>query len=150
MTRKLFIAMTCLVAGACGSSGSDGTPEDELRAWVVRGETAAEEKDRGELLDMISPVYADSRGNDRQRIGDLLRIYFLRQNTIALLTSIDDVQLMGDGAALVDVTVGMAGTRSSGLGVNADAYSFRFELEKPEDEWLLIGMQWSELGDQRY
>jgi hypothetical protein len=150
MTRKLFIAMTCLVTGACGPSGSDGTPEDELRAWVARGETAAEEKDRGELLDMISPVYADSRGNDRQRIGDLLRVYFLRQDAIALLTSIDDVQLMGDGAALVDVTVGMAGTRNSGLGVNADAYSFRFELEKPEDEWLLIGMQWSELGGQRH
>lgn len=150
LARTVVFVIVYLLASACGSSGPDGSPEAELRDWVARGEVAAEAKDRGELLTMISSNYADSHGNDRERIGDLLRAYFFRQNKIALLTSIDEIQIMGDSAALVDVTIGMAGTKDSGLGVNADAYDFRFELQKTDDEWLLIGMQWGELGGQRY
>jgi hypothetical protein len=135
------------VAG-CGSSESAvDNPENDIRAWVERGEIAAEAKDRGELLDMISDDYADTRGNDRSQIGDTLRVLFFRQNNIALLTSIDDIQLMGESAALVNVTVGMAGTNNSRIGLNADAYAFEFELEKRGDDWLLIGSRWGELGE---
>jgi len=131
---------------ACGPADPDASPEDELRAWVARGEIAAEEKDRGGLLDMISEDYADSRGNDFEQIGNLLRVYFFRQDSIALPTSIDDISVMGETAAVVNITVGMVGTRNSRLGLNVDAYRFEFELEKVDDEWLLIGARWGELG----
>ncbi len=75
-------------------------------------------------------------------------VYFFRQNSIELLTTIDDIQLMGETAALVTVTVGMAGTKNTGLGFNADAYTFEFELEKADDDWLLIGARWGELGGE--
>jgi len=78
----------------------------------------------------------------------MLRIYFFRQNSIALLTSIDNITLMGETAAMVELTVGMAGTNSGVIGLNADAYRFEFELEKPDDEWLLIGARWGELGGE--
>jgi len=133
-----------MVLTAC--SEPTGSPEEELRNWVARGEAAAEEKDRGELLDMISPAYADARGNDRDHIGDLLRMYFFRQSAIGLLVTIDDIIVSGETAAKVELTVAMAGTGSGMLGINADAYRFEFELQKLADDWLLIGARWASLG----
>jgi hypothetical protein len=147
MMRTLILFTAAWILAGCGSSSEPGqNPEDDIRAWVERGEAAAEAKDRSGLLDLISENYADTRGNDRSKIGDTLRVLFFRQNNIALLTSIDDIQFMGDSAALVNVTVGMAGTRNAGIGLNADAYAFEFELEKQGEEWLLIGSRWGELG----
>lgn len=144
--RGLILSLGFSLIAACGGDTSEHNPEDEIREWVTRGETAAEDKARGDLLEMISETYADGRGNDHDGIGDMLRVYFFRQNSIALLTSIDSITMMGDTAAMVELTVGMAGTNSGALGLNADAYRFEFELEKPDDEWLLIGARWGELG----
>lgn len=144
--RFLTFSLLILLLSACGRSAS--SPEDALREWVARGEAAAEEKDRGDLLELISADYADSRGNDRDRIGDVLRLYFLRQESIALLTGIDEVTFFGDTAAQITLTVGMAGTNSGDWGFRADAYQFELELEKPDDEWMLIGARWGELGGE--
>jgi len=146
--RFLLVLTAILTIAGCGAPS--GSPEAALRAWVERGELAAEDRDRGELLDMISADYADARGNDRESIGDLLTVYFFRQQSIALLTSIDDITVSGDSAAMIRVTVGMAGTNSGALGLSADAYNFEFELEKADDDWLLIGARWSELGRDLY
>ena len=144
MTRLLIAAIVCLVLAGCGAAESD--PEAALRAWVEGAENAAENKDRPGLLSMISENYVDSRGNDHESIGGLLRLYFFRQESVALITSIGNISLMGDSAALVQLTVGMAGTNDSPLGVSADAYEFEFELEVMDDDWMLIGARWGELG----
>lgn len=144
--KRLLILCLCLgTVGACNEP--DGTPEEELRAWVALGESFAEAKDRSALLSMISPDYVDARGNDKKKIGDLLHLYFFRQQTIGLLTRIESIVVEGGTAAVVDLTVGMAGMDGSSLGVNADAYRFVFELEKSNDEWLLIGGRWASIGD---
>ncbi len=142
--RNLIFASLVMTLVACGDSA--GSPEEAVRAWVAKGEVAVEEKDRSVLLDMISDGYADARGNDREQIGDLLRIYFFRQNNIALITSVDSIEMIDDTAATLMVTIGMAGTQNSALGISAEAYKFEFELTKPEDDWLLIGARWAELG----
>ncbi|MDH3439762.1 MAG: hypothetical protein OEM63_03340, partial [Gammaproteobacteria bacterium] len=74
--RRLILSLCLLLVAACGGESPDHNPEDEIREWVARGEAAAEEKERGELLDMISADYADGRGNDHDGIGDMLRVYF--------------------------------------------------------------------------
>lgn len=145
MMRIVMFGLFIFLA-SCG--GDENSPESEIRAWVTRGELAAEEKDRGELLDMISVNYADAHGNDRKSIGDLLRLYFLRQDSVALLTSIDEISLSGETAATVQVAVGMAGTSNNALGFDADAYNFEFELVRSEGDWLLIGAQWGRLGGE--
>jgi len=144
IARNLVFASLAVLVIACG--GSAGSPEEAVRAWVAKGEVAVEEKDRSGLLGMISDGYADARGNDREQIGDMLRVYFFRQNNIALITSIDSIEMIDDTAATLMVTIGMAGTQNSALGIRADAYKFEFELTKPEDDWLLIGARWAELG----
>ncbi len=144
--RGLTLSIYLALCAACGGESRPHSPESEIRAWVDRGEAAAEAKDRGDLLEMISPDYADARGNSHEDIGKILRIYFFRQNAIALLTNIDSIAMMGNTAAMVDLTVGMAGTNNRALGLSADAYRFEFELEKPADEWVLIGARWGKLG----
>lgn len=139
------VALASLIA-AC-SKPSPG-PEAEVRSWVERGVAAAEAKERDTILDMISPAYADSRGYNRARVGDLLGVYFLRMSTIELMTSIDEVNVMGDTAAEVLVTVGMAGKHDGLLGFSADAYQFALELEKVSDDWNLISARWGQLGKE--
>lgn len=140
-----FTTLMCLLLlVGCGQPA--GSPEDALREWINQGELAAEDKNRGLLLEMISENYADARGNDYKSVGDLLRIYFLRQNSIALLTNIENITVSGQTAATIALTIGMAGTSNAALGISADAYNFEFELVKPKNDWLLIGARWGELG----
>ena len=58
------------------------------------------------------------------------------------------MKVIGGTAAEVSITVGMAGTNDSALGISADAYRFELELEFDGDDWLLISARWGELGDQ--
>lgn len=121
-------------------------PEESLRQWVMRGQEAARDKDRKAIVDMISPAYADGRGNNRDDIDKLLRVYFLRMNDVALITQIEELNVIADTAAEIVLTVGMAGTHDGTLGFSADAYRFEFELEADSDDWVLLGARWGELG----
>lgn len=136
---------TGLLLAGCG--GPAAGPEEAVRNWVSQGREAAGDKDRGTLVDMISPAYADSRGNDRGDIENMMRFYFLRQNKVALITRIDELNVYGDSAAELVLHVGMAGTDDNALGFSADAYRFELELERDADEWLLIAARWGGLGD---
>ncbi len=135
-----------VLLAACGGPGS--APEEELRAWVAEGMDAAGNKERRRLVGMISSAYADARGNERSDIENMLRVYFLRQHKIALLSSIEEITIYDDTAAKVVLKVGMAGTNDGVLGFSADAYRFALEVEKDDDEWLLIAARWGELGDE--
>ncbi len=143
--RILIFSLICAFLAGCGG-GPAADPEEALRAWVEAAEAAAEDKDRRDLLAMISENYADSRGNDHAQIGNILRLYFLRQKSVALLTIIDDIVVMGGTAAQVSLTVAMAGTDASSVGIRADAYNFELELENTNDEWMLIGARWGAVG----
>ena len=144
--RQLLMFCTLLALTACGDEPE--SPEAEIRAWVATGQRLAEEKDRGALVDMISPDYRDSRGNERDDIENLFRIYFLRQNHIELFTRINEIRVFGATAAELDLTVGMAGTNDGVLGFSADAYNFEMELIREDDDWLLISGRWGEVGDE--
>ena len=148
MARVTRIALLLVLAmlSSCGGDVSD--PEQQVRAWMRAMHEAAEEKERGDIMAGISPAYIDARGNSRDDIDKLLRVYFFRQNTVTLLSNIDEVKVIGGTAAEVSITVGMAGTNNSALGISADAYRFELELELDGDDWLLISARWGELGEQ--
>jgi hypothetical protein len=129
---------------ACG--GPVEGPEQALRSWVSQGRELAEAKDRRALVDMISPAYTDARGNSRDDIENLFRIYFLRQHKVALITRIEELDVYGDSAAELVLTVGMAGTNDSAFGFSADAYRFEMEFERDDNEWLLTSARWGEIG----
>lgn len=141
-----WAALALLAIAGC--SAEQTPPEEALRAWVAAAELAAESKERGMLLEMISTDYADARGNDRAALDRLFRLWFLRQRDIALLTSIDDIELYDDTAAQIVLTVGMAATNDNVFGLSADAYRFEFEMVLSDDRWLLIAARWGEIGKE--
>lgn len=143
-TRNWLILATGVFLAACGGPATG--PEESIRAWVDEMESAAEDMDRGAMLDGISEGYADARGNSRKDIGDTLLVYFLRQQSVAFVSTIDEIKLSGDTAAEILVTVAMAGKNEGTFGLSADAYRFELELESVNSEWLLIGARWGELG----
>ena len=63
------------------------------------------------------------------------------------MTRIEELQVYDDTAAMLVLTVGMAGTNDSVLGFSADAYRFEMEFEQQNDEWLLTSARWGELGE---
>jgi len=141
-----FAAIAALSLSTCGGPVSE--PEVELRSWVAAGIDAAENKERRALVGMISRSYTDARGHERGDIENLLRVYFLRQNSIALLPAIEDITVYDGTAGKIVLTVGMAGRNDGVLGFSADAYRFVLELEKDADDWQLISAQWGEVGDE--
>lgn len=142
----LAMWLFCAILAACG--GPSGTPEEAVRAWVTNGEVAAESKDRRTLVDMISESYTDGRGNSRKDIASMFAFYFLRQKSMSILTKVDSVEMHGDSAADVSLTVGLAGMNDSLFGLSADAFRFELELENDGDDWLLIGARWGEIGKE--
>ena len=147
LTRILFTA-ALLVSVVSGCGGPSSAPEEELRAWVATGIEAAQNKERRELMGMVAKSYVDARGNERDDIDSMLRVYFLRQNRIALLPKIEEITVYDDTAGKIVMTVGMAGTNDGVLGFSADAYRFNLELEKEANEWQLISARWGELGHE--
>jgi len=148
IARLTGIALLLLLTSVVSCSVDEGDPEHQVRAWVGAMQEAAEEKDRKAIVASVSPAYVDARGHSRDDVDKLLRLYFLRQNKIALLGRIDDVRIVGETAAEVSVTLGMAATNDSALGLSADAYRFELELEHDGDDWKLISARWGQLGDQ--
>jgi len=145
LTRFVIPGLLCVCLSACG--GPAQGPEEALRAWVSQGHELAEAKDRRALVAMISPAYTDARGNSRDDIENLFRLYFLRQNKVALITRIEELNIYGDSAAEVVLVVGMAGTNNGALGFSADAFRFEMEFELDDDDWLLTSARWAELGE---
>lgn len=144
-TRFLVTGLVCICLSACG--GPAEGPEQAIRSWVSQGQQAAEAKDRRALVDMISSTYTDARGNSRDDIENMFRFYFLRQEKVALITRIEELEVYGDSAAKLVLAVGMAGTSDSVLGFSAEAYRFEMEFERHDDEWLLTSARWGELGE---
>ncbi len=97
---------------------------------------------------MISGSYADARGNSRDEIDRTLRLLFLREDDIKVVTHIETIEVFDDTAAKITLTAGVAGSRDSSLlGISADAVRFEYELEYDGDDWLLTGARWGELGE---
>jgi len=144
--RHIFVALLMILFSAC--SGPSETPEDALRKWVADAQAAAEGEDRATLMDMLSENYVDARGNDYEDVDKMLRFYFLRQDSFVLLSKIDEITISGGTAALVKLSVGMAGANDAALGFSADAYRFELELEQHDEDWLLVAARWGALGDQ--
>lgn len=140
------LAFALFVLAACG--GPESAPEEQVRAWVATAQETAEAKQRRALVDMISPAYRDARGNERDDIENILRVYFLRQQNVVLLSDVEAVRIIGETAAEVELTVGMAGTNDGVLGFSADAYRFELELERSDDDWQLISARWGALGEE--
>jgi hypothetical protein len=108
---RLLIGLLGLVVALLlpGCRGERASPEAEVRALIGSAVTAAEQKSIGTLKDMISEKYADEQGQNKRAIENLLRLHFLRNETVHLYAHIQSVTLPQPDRAQATVLVAMAG-----------------------------------------
>lgn len=129
-----LIAFAALVAG-CGETDS---PEAQVRAAIDQIELAAEARDVGDVLEHVSPHYRDHHGNDRDGVGRALRGYFIANQSIHLLTRIEELSFPAEDEARATVVVGMVGrdaAAENAWNLAADVYSFDVVLVREDQEW---------------
>lgn len=142
MRLRVALLLAVLLTG-CGAEN----PDAEVRAMIEDMETAVEARDTGYFRGVIADSFRDARGNDRGRIIDLIRGFFLANPRIEAIVRVEDVTLDGPDSARVTVQAALlsaAGGRSL-LGVDGDLYSADLELLRIDGEWRLIGADWRSL-----
>jgi hypothetical protein len=129
---RIAAAAALLVLGACTARE---TPEARVRAVIAAAEAAAEARDVGDALDLVSVEYRDARGLDRDGLRSFVRGYFALNPRIELVVKVDDVEIAGPELARARVTVGALNTGGGRLDVDAERFDLEFVRE--DDEWRL-------------
>ena len=139
--HKILICLLLIVALSACSSEPD-SPEAQIRALIEKAETAAEERDPAALDELLAEDYTDNEGHDRRSIKALIRVYLFRNQSIHLLTRIQEIQIPEPDRALVVMLVAMAGNPIAAaeelLPLRADMHRIELELRKEDDEWLVV------------
>lgn len=125
----LILSLTLL---ACSSSTSD---EDRVREVFANGEKAAEERDVGDVLDLVDASYTDAQGNTRDSLRPLLHGYFAMHQRLEIIVSVESLEFPVDGLARARVKVrGLPLDRLS-LG---EAVMLAVELRRIDGEWRVV------------
>jgi hypothetical protein len=96
----VLLAFASLVA--CGARSSD---EQQVRDLVAQLETAAEERDAGDVLEFVAAGYADDDGFDKTQLRNFLRGYFHAHPKIELLVTVSHLRFPADGLAQAEISV---------------------------------------------
>ena len=129
-----------------GCSGDSESPEQRAQQLIDSAVEAGESRSTDGLLDLVHPNYVDKQGNNREQLGKLLRLYFLRHKSIHLFTRVDSIEILSPNEAVVVVHVAMAGTAMSDIDAisRLKASLYRFELQLyGEDSWQVRHASWS-------
>lgn len=136
--------LSLITLNGCGQDNS--SPEQRIRNDLAAMEQAAEEKDLGALRGAILDSYSDNEGYDKKSVTQLIRLNFLRQQNIHLLTRIKSIELLDTANATVIVYVAMAGRPLEDpgtlIGMSADLYRFEAGLAEQSGKWKVARAQW--------
>jgi len=146
---RVCFAVLLMLLAACGREPS---AEERIREVIAAAETAAEARDLSDVMALVSDRYSDLRGQDKAAIRDLMRGYFLINQSIHLLLRIEDLEFPANNMARARVTVGMLGRQDAGgndWSLAADVYEFEIRLLNEDDEWRLISAEWVRAGRGR-
>lgn len=148
MYRKYSVALlffTLFLFALQGCDSEPQTPEERIRRLISVAEDGAEQRDAGALLDLLADDYRDRRGNDKDKLATLLRLYFFRNQSIHLLTKIENIEFPYQDFARARVIVAMAGQPIANTPAalpRASIYRFDLELTLQGGEWRVTGVEW--------
>ena len=126
---------------ACGAAD----PASELRDLIESTEMAAEERRTSHFRALLSESYTDARGNDRERMIDIVRGYFLTHQSLNVITRIESIELIGADVAEVSLVAGVLGQRAGASllgGLEGQLYDLELELVRDGGDWRIIGARW--------
>jgi len=150
-TIKTLGLLAALLIAGCG--GKPESPEAQIRALIARAVEAAEAKDVGTLRAMVSDRYSDPHGQDKRAVEALLRLHFLRNESVHLYTRVQSVTVPQPDRARASVLVAMAGVPISSEvelpALRADLHRFDIDFALEDDSWRVERAVWSraELGE---
>jgi len=151
ITIIIVLLGASLLFAACGSGDS---PEDQVRAFIKRGEVAAEARDLGAMKNLIADSYSDGHRRTKRDIIAVTARYFLTNKNIHIFTRIGELDLPAPGRAKIILYAAMAGQNISDLdallNMQADLYRFDLQLEKKDREWQLVSADWQPAGPEDF
>lgn len=134
-----------LLAAQLSACGDPQSPEQQVRAVIDQMEMAAESRDVGDVVGLLSPGYRDAFANDREEVGQRVRGYFVLNQSIHLLTRIQDITFPSEDEARASVLVGMVGRDADAANawqLAADLYEFDLALLREDGEWKVSWAEW--------
>jgi hypothetical protein len=141
VSRVLLLAI-CAALTACGDPDS---PEQQVRQVIDKMETAAEARDVSELVEHLSSEYRDLNGMSADEAGRYARGYFVANQSIHLLTRVEQIEFPLPDEARARVLVGMVGRdadAASNWDLAADLYEFKLALRQEGGEWKISFAEW--------
>ena len=126
------LLILCLSVGACSSPTSD---EEKVRAVFASAEEAAEERDVGDVLELVDARYADAQGNSRDSLRPFLHGYFATHPKLELIVSVDELEFPVDGLARARVKV--RGLELDRFSVG-EAVLLNVELRRDGSDWRVV------------
>ncbi len=130
-----------MIAG-CGERDS---PEAQVRTVIDQMELAIEARDVGDVLELISEVYRDDHSRGRDDLRRLARGYFLANQSIHLLTRIEDLTFRAEDEARATVLVAMVGrdaAAESAWDLAGDLYRFEVAIVREDGDWKITWARW--------
>lgn len=138
-SAKPFFAFLTLVAlGSFAGCGRHDSPDAQVRSVVESMELAAEERDVSGVLEHVSRNYRDDHGNGPDELGRMLRGYFIANQSIRLLSRIDELTFAAEDEARVKVvlaTVSRDAAATNAWDLAADLEAFEIVLIREDGEW---------------
>jgi hypothetical protein len=128
---------------ACGDADS---PEQQVRQVIDRMEAAAEARDVSDLVQHLSSEYRDANGMTPDEAARYARGYFMANQSIHLLTRVEQIEFPLPDEARARVLVGMVGRDADASGswdLAADLYEFKLSLRQEDGKWKVSFAQWS-------
>lgn len=146
IVRTSATAALASIAGALAGCGDADSPEQQVRDVISAIEVAAERRDVSDLMQHISRSYRDGDGNGRDDASRYVRGYFVANQSIHLLTRVEEVQFSSTEEARANVLVGAVGREAAASGawdLVADLYEVDVALLREGGDWKVTYARWS-------
>ncbi|HEY5624030.1 MAG TPA: hypothetical protein VIV14_09725 [Gammaproteobacteria bacterium] len=145
--RWLPLALVLAIGAGCGAQDDETAV---LRQLIDDAEVAAEDRRTGYFRSLLAESYTDARGNDHERMIEIVRGYFLMHPSLEIVTRIDTIEIVGTDVAEISLLAGVVGQRVGGTllgGLDGRLYALDLELVRQGDDWQIIGASWERALD---
>src|SRR6185369_1682095 len=110
-----------------------------------QAEIAAQERDVGEFMEFVSSDFRDAYGQGTQELARYIRGYFIANQSIHLLTRIDQLDFPAPDEARARIAVGMVGREAEAAAawnLAADLHVFDVTFRQEGGAWKVTYAQW--------
>jgi hypothetical protein len=142
--RTVHRSLVLVALAALAACGDRNSPEQQVRAVIEQMEQAAENRDVGDLKAHLSEEYRDANGMGAEAAARYARGYFIANQSIHLLTRVEELTFPTDGEARAQVLVGMLG-RDAGAAdqwdLAAEVHTFKIALRREDGQWKVTFLE---------